>query len=459
LTAIPTARPIPWDIYEEHLDEAAFVWGAWEQSLDAANYTLDEVIAGPEERLLAHLDGLVLGGEPVAQKLLLPALADDDPGKVAAAAWALLQAEDADHLDVVLEAVATAEKRETRAAIGRAFELCHRTDRVRRLLPRLGASPPNVQAVIVAAVVAEVGAAPAAERGAGRGAVPGGELPLATLLESRHPELLAAALRALRRAPDPELAPAVEAALGSPYVTVRDAAIEAGVVLGLKAAWRACNKLVARNAPGCKLALAVLALSGEAVDRATVMKRLEVEALRRDAAWALGFTGTLEAVAAALALAGDETIGAVAGDSFATITGATLAGDLVLVGQTDNTSPPAPDDDDEDAPLPVLRPEDDLPRPDPDHLRAWWAKAQSKADPPFDPEQRYVGGRLLAGELVRAAIQTGPTWRRRIWCLELARRTGQDLDGDTWARHQRARLAAFAIDPRRPWGAPPPQRG
>ena len=446
-----TARAIPWDLYEEHLDEAAFVWGLWERSLDAANYTLDEVIAGPEERLLAHLDGLVLGGAPVAEKLLSPALADDDPGKVAAAAWALLQAEDADHLEVVLEAVAAADKRETRAAIARAFELCHRTDRARRLLPRLQGSPPNLQAVIVGAVAAETGNASTAEGGGAP--ILGGELPLATLLESRHPELLAAALRALRRAPDPELAPQVETALSSPYVTVRDAAIEAGVVLGLKAAWRACNKLVARNAPGCKLALAVLALGGEAVDRATVMKRLEVEALRRDAAWALGFAGTLDAAAAALALVGDETIGAVAGDSFATITGATLAGDLVMVGQTDNTSPPPVDDDDDDAPLPILRPEDDLPRPDPDRLRAWWTKAQRQAEPPFDPAHRYVGGRLLAGDAVRAAIQAGPTWRRRVWCLEVARRTGQDLDGGTWARLQRARAAAFTVDARRPWAA------
>jgi len=442
---MPAAQPSPWDIYEEHLDEAAFVWGLWEQSLDAANYTLDGVIDGPEERLLAHLDGLVLGGAPVAQQLLVPALGDDDPGKVAAAAWALLQAEDADHLERVLEVAATADKRETRAAIARAFELCHRTDRAERLLPRLAASPPNLQAVIVGAVASEGGARAR-------------ELPLRSLLESRHPELLAAALRALRRAPDPELGPLVEAALGSPYVVVRDAAIEAGVVLGLKAAWRACNKLVARNAPGCKLALAVLALGGEAVDHATVMKRLEVEALRRDAVWALGFAGTLAAAEAALALAGDEAVGAVAGDSFATITGAVMAGDLVLAGQTDNTSPPALDEDD-DAPLPVRHPEDDLLKPNPVRLRAWWTKAQAQADPPFDPApapaQRYVGGRPFAGEPVRAAIQSGPTWRRRIWCLEVARRTGDDLDPATWARQQRARAAASTIDGRRPWGTRP----
>jgi hypothetical protein len=31
--ALP-ARPILWSIFEEHLSEAAWLWGEWEQSLD-----------------------------------------------------------------------------------------------------------------------------------------------------------------------------------------------------------------------------------------------------------------------------------------------------------------------------------------------------------------------------------------------------------------------------------------
>src|SRR4029077_6474165 len=120
-------RPILWDLYEEHLDEAAFLWGHWERALVAANYTLDQVIEGPEERLLAHLDGLVLGGKPVAKRLLAPALDDDDPGKVFAAAWALVQAEDADHLELVLARL-PGEKPPARAALGRALELSTRAD-------------------------------------------------------------------------------------------------------------------------------------------------------------------------------------------------------------------------------------------------------------------------------------------------------------------------------------------
>src|SRR6186713_3314527 len=94
----PRPRPILWDIYEEHLDEAAFLLTQWEDAMKSAVYALPDVIVGPEERLAAHLDALVVGGKPVAEKLLFPALEGDDAGKIFAASWALLHAEDADHL-------------------------------------------------------------------------------------------------------------------------------------------------------------------------------------------------------------------------------------------------------------------------------------------------------------------------------------------------------------------------
>ena len=30
-------RPIPWDLYEEHLDEAAFLWNMWEAAREGAD--------------------------------------------------------------------------------------------------------------------------------------------------------------------------------------------------------------------------------------------------------------------------------------------------------------------------------------------------------------------------------------------------------------------------------------
>ena len=69
---------ILWDILEEHLNEAAFLWGQWERSLRSPRYVLREVMDGPEERLLAHVEGLCEGGLPVVERLLLPALQEEE---------------------------------------------------------------------------------------------------------------------------------------------------------------------------------------------------------------------------------------------------------------------------------------------------------------------------------------------------------------------------------------------
>lgn len=425
-TSTPHVRPILWDIYEEHLDEAAFLWGQWERAMDAAHYTLDEVIEGPEERLRAHLDGLVLGGKRVAEKLLIPALGDDDDGKVTAAAWALLQAEDADHLELMLDALAKAEKKETRAALTRAFELAERSDLGARLQPRLAASAPPVQAMIVNVLSAGLQPAPP-------GQSPAWGFPIEPLLESRDQELLSAALLALCRAPDPAFGHVIEKLLASPYVAIRDLAIEAGIGLGLRAARTACSKLVARNASGSRMSLAVLASGGEPVDIAATIRKLDVKSMRRDALWALGFAGTVQAAGAILAWIADDEVDKVAGEAFATITGARIAGPLAEVGQTDNSAPPQAEDDDE--PVPVVLPEDALPVPHSDRLLAWWNKAESR----FAPEARYLYGQPLSPEAQRAALVAGPTWRRRAWNLALVRQGHGHVDMRTWARRQHGR--------------------
>jgi len=425
-TPMPYARPILWDIYEEHLDEAAFLWGQWERAMDAAHYTLDEVIDGPEERLRAHLDGLVLGGKPVAEKLLIPALADDDEGKVTTAAWALLQAEDADHLDLVFGALSRAEKKEPRMALARAFELAERPDLVARLAPQLEASPPAVQAMIVNVLSAGLAPAPP-------GQSPAWPFPIDTFLQSRQQELLIAALRALCRAPDPVQAHLVERALASPYVAIRDVAIEAGLLMGLRAARTACSKLVSRNASGARLPLGVLASGGEPIDVAALIRKLDVESMRRDALWALGFAGTVQAAEAVLAWIADDKVDKVAGEAFATITGVRIAGPLAQIGQPDNSAPPEVEDD--DAPIPVVLPEDSLPVPNSERLFAWW----EKAEPRFAPDARYLCGQPLSPDALRAALFSGPTWRRRVWSLALAGHGQGHLDVATWGRRQRGR--------------------
>lgn len=52
---------ILWDVIEEHLDEATFLYTQFESLLDHPLLTRADVERSVTSRLIAHLDGLVLG--------------------------------------------------------------------------------------------------------------------------------------------------------------------------------------------------------------------------------------------------------------------------------------------------------------------------------------------------------------------------------------------------------------
>ena len=108
-----------------------------------------------------------------------------------------------------------------------------------------------------------------------------------------------------------------------------------------------------------------------------------------------------------------------------------------MASTADNSSPPEVEDD--DAPLPVVHPEDGLPVPEGEHVRAWWEKAKTR----LQPGVRYLYGQPATAEVLRQALEVGPTWRRRLWLLEVAARSGTDLDGGGWARDQKEALMRF----------------
>src|SRR5580692_11409398 len=56
--APPVDEMTLWDIVEEHLDEAAFLYWMRKIQLQAPDHDLATIASGPEARLLAHLDAL-----------------------------------------------------------------------------------------------------------------------------------------------------------------------------------------------------------------------------------------------------------------------------------------------------------------------------------------------------------------------------------------------------------------
>jgi len=419
-----TSRSVPWDIFEEHLDEASFLWGQWERALVAANYALNDVAAGPEARLLAHLDGLVLGGGPVAHELLLPALRADESERSAAAAWGLVQAEhQVDHQDDVIDAMVYG-PRTGRRAIARALELSPQAD-LDRISKRWPGGSPETRASLIDIV---------AWRDSDR-ARPW----LEPAFRSGEAVLLAAALRGARRSPDPAFLGWIEDALSSDEHEVRAEAIAAGVCLRSPAAWEACRAAASGTTTAERLPLGVLATSAASRDRLMVRECVADASARRDAIWALGFAGDVEAADTLVEATADETVSRIAAEAFSAITGLVLGSTFVEPGASRG---PDVEEVREDDPPPIVRPEDHLLAPKANAVATWWRRARSG----HRPGVRLILGRPRTDESVRAALGTTTMWRREVLWLDLARTTSPPprVHLKAWTADQLRQLQADA---------------
>ncbi|MDC0721500.1 TIGR02270 family protein [Nannocystis bainbridge] len=376
-----------WDIVEEHFDEGEFLWHVWQQSLIAPDYNLDEVAEGPEERLLAHVEGLIVNGPLVASRLLLPALVSAAPARVSVAALALLhgprgEAALANIVDVVRR------RPQQRGPLVRAMA-CVDAPWLRARLRELLADD-DLGVVATAAAVLTLHHEPLGDA-------------LGLLLADDQSATRALALRALADEPDPgRYARAVQAGLQELDPIVLDAAIDAGVRLGLAPAWARARERMAEPDGGASMLL--LALRGEASDLDALVAALRDRKRRLPALWALGFRGTPEVVDAALAWLDDLSAGPLAGEVFTAATGI----DLAAAGMS------LPRDDDHESF--DHRPEDDLPRPDPMLVLQWWARHR----PQFIDGQRYLAGAPRSHASLLRELRFGAMRRRPGHLLDLA---------------------------------------
>jgi uncharacterized protein (TIGR02270 family) len=417
MTTADHGRPIRWDIVEEHLDEAAFLWQLWEEALRSPDYTLAEIAEGPEERLRAHLDGLVLGGPKVAEKLLLPALEGDDPGAAFAAAFALADSGRPEDVAAILEALEKADPI-LRSAIRRALGVVPRSE-LGQTLATLAPKFPALHSDLVEVLgYLRVDAA----------------LSLEPLLASNDPALQAAALRIGRVLPERLDPTAVASALTSDEAEVRSAALETALVTRVRGASSACEKAMTARGSDFGTAALLLALSGEERSVSTIASALRHDEVRGAAAFALGFTGRVSAADALLAAMPDEKLAAVAAEGFSAITGLAIEKDFAIPPERWT---PDKDQEEEDEPY---GPEADLPKPDPEAIARWW-KAER---PRFDPAQRYMRGQPWSSAALVRELEEGPARRREALALDLAIRTrGQhQIAWDAFAARQLEELSA-----------------
>lgn len=393
---MPYSPPEPrWDIVEEHLHEAEFLWGMWEHGLRAPDFTPDDVARGPEARLTAHLAALVVNGPQVAPRLLIPALATGEHLQVTAAAAALLHGPGDVGLDAVLASLRELPKQ--RPALARALACAERAD----LAPRLRAlsGGPAWPAAAGALHLQDVAL----------------DDELAALFASDDPAARVLAARAVAEARDPgPHLDALRAALADPEPAVADAAMFSGACLGLAPAWAHARARASERTGG--QALLLLALADR--DVASLVAALARRSRRPAALWALGFLGTPEAVDASLEWLDDAAVGHLAGEVFTAVTGV----DLVKAGMAQprrDRNPLAHD------------PEDALPRPEPMAVLRWWTQRRGE----FRDGERYLGGAPRTRAGLHAALARGPMRRRAALV--------QDLELHTPVRGA-ARLRPFA---------------
>jgi uncharacterized protein (TIGR02270 family) len=398
----PARDDLVWDVVEQHFDEAEFLTQWLQDTFEDPDYDAKECAAGPEARLFAHIEGLVLAGEACAQEMLRPAL---DPGaeptRITAAALALLEHPMAAHGDLVFEAATP----ELARPIACALSWARRPDLDAWLQTRLGrAEPPAWPALLHACAT--------------RGLDPGPRL--AEAFRSSEAETFAAALAAARWAPTRDYVHILDTLAGGES----DLAVPAllgGLAVASRGAWQTAQRRAQR---GDAAGLWALAAFGDPRARDWLCERLPDEAMREHVVFALGFSGRAQDVDALMPWLADEAVAKLAGEAVANIVGITTAQDEFWL-ESKAPEPPPPGDEEltpleDDLAKPIDDPLASLLTPDAEVFARWWKDNRSR----FAAGVRYLQGRSLEPGVALEQLHRGTSMRRRHWvALELAGRT------------------------------------
>jgi uncharacterized protein (TIGR02270 family) len=417
------------DLVEESFDEAAFLWRRWEDLLGTHAQDLAGVSFWAEERLLGSMEGVAVAGEAAFETAIAPALASDERWRLTVAGYVAATSGPGPAREAFLAMIGAAHG-DRLAALRRVVEVAAAPEsdllgEVERRLLRGGADQRAALSTIRSF----------------HHLPPGREIE--GLLVDAAPERRAIALRAARFLPAERATAAVEDALGDADPIALQAAVESGVVLGSRAAWARCLELARKRGPGAGPALLLAALLAPLRDPPAALAAFGDEGLRRDALFAAGFAGTLEAADACMDVmrAGDggERLAA---EAFCAITGLDLEAEDLLEPAPPEPAQPIPfEEDDLDADL-VPRPDDLLPRARVDGVARWWASHRAQ----LTPGVRYLGGRPVGLAALQGVLERGPMRRRPAAALELAARTqGRYLVATrAFTAVQRRQMRAFA---------------
>jgi uncharacterized protein (TIGR02270 family) len=381
-----TMQDLLWNDVRRHLLEAELLWGQWELGLAAPDRTIRDLGSGLEERLIGHLQALRLGGLKAIVELLLPALASDDPGRLAATAFVMSAIPPG--REPLLSALFEA-RGPRLGALRRGVELARAADFVALVEGRFTAAPLPVRAALL-----DIKCFWREDPGPHT---------LAMLLSEDLAAQVAAARAVRHQRSELAFDRAIDVAMMAPEPEVRNAALESGLYVGQPEAWSACLQTVRAGAPGRGPLLLPLALLGTIADHALIIEALGDPETRPDALRALGFAGSRAAADACLDLLAQDLHPELAAEALCAITGLDLSREkLALAGEEAAAG-------------------ERLPRPDIPGVIRWWNANRDR----FAADQRYIDGRPRTADRVQEVLQRGATRRRAPLALELSIRTAR----------------------------------
>ncbi|MCG3117193.1 MAG: TIGR02270 family protein [Candidatus Manganitrophus sp. SA1] len=379
------------DILEEHLEEADFLFQQRTIALTDRAYDLDG-LAELEERLLAHLDGLVLGGKE-AWALLAPKLAGGEVGEVFAAAFVALASDDPAWVELVRKTVGEAE--------GPVL------DGIRHALRHTPS--PEIEKIVRPSLNSEKGAV----RAAAIDVIGFRRLPLETRLlqsglQEKDPLVVAAAANAAGRLRLADLKNEIEGALESDAASVRLETMRAGLLLKSERALSRCRKAVQEQVEEGGEAILLLGLLGHPEDGPLLVNALGEAALARNAVMSLGLLGRAAGMEALIQCTTDPKLARSAGEAIRFLTGVDLEKENLVAPKAEAKAEEEDElEDDADEGLPV---------PDPAKVETWWRKNASR----FDKKARYRKGQPYSPQKLIELLQTGTLPERHHAALEFA---------------------------------------
>lgn len=408
------------DILEEHLEEADFLSQQRRNALRDRVYDLSR-LADLEERLLAHLDGLLLA-EADAWNLLKPKLTEGDRGEAFAAAFVAMASGEAGYRDDPIKALDQAEG-PVLEGITEALRHSSSSEIEQILRPRLGDANPRVRALVLDVLSFR------------RAALDSKRLEL--LLLDKDPLVVAAAATTVGRLRIRSFKARLEDLLGSEDSLVRGAAMRAALLVGSGHALAHCRTAVKSKAEEAHDALILIGLSGQAEDARLLVEVLNQPEMARHAVTALGWLDYASTVDALVPLASDPKLSRLAGEAITRITGLDLEKEQLAATASAASKPQEGADDDfaED-------PDEGLPWPDSAKLITWWKANASR----FNNTTRYRHGHPHSRQVLIDILHHGnlPDRHHAAFELALLEPTSPLLETSAFSDRQRRELAKVA---------------